>query len=108
MKKASLKKVLKKAKNTVTDVHANADVKRYIGAVSKDFKHQVSAVAEQFGGLNKKIDVLTEEMGGMKEDIEIIKSNVEIIKSDLNRKVDYSEFAALEKRVRLVETKLHR
>lgn len=105
MKKQAPKKAIKTKK---INLHTNDDVKRYIGAVAEKFSDQVSAVAEQFGGLNNKIDGITEELGGMKEDIEIIKSNIEIIKSDLSRKVDYSDFSALEKRVRLVETKLHR
>ena len=140
MKKPSKKILPPKAfsKKVVASLpkHTDQDLKRYIGAVSENFGHHVSAVAEQFGGLNTKIDILTDEIGEikmdisvlkedvgilkedvsvlkedvgvLKEDMDTVKSNLEIIKSDLSRKVNYADFAALEKRVRLVETKFHR
>ena len=116
-KKTQKKKVTKKL-----DVHTNTDVKRYIGAIAEHFGGQVSAVAEQFGSLhekldvhtsefervNKKLDVHTEMIGGIMEDVAIIKSDVEILKAGLRIKVDYKDFEALERRVRLVETKMRR
>jgi hypothetical protein len=102
------------------------EVKRYLGSLSEDFQGKVAAIGEQFGGLNQKIDrhheehlekfaylyrkldLHTEMIGGMKEDIEIIKTNIEFLKAAVNVKVDYADFAALEKRLRLVESKLHR
>lgn len=63
--------------------HTNDDVKRYIGVVSEHFGDQVSAVAEQFLGMNEKVDSLTEMVGDMKEDFEIIKTDLEILKSGI-------------------------
>ena len=127
MKKKVSKKILapkELAKKVLSSIpeHTNDDLKRYIGAVSENFGHQVSAVAEQFLGLNDKVDSLagkvdslnhkldshTEMIGRLSEDMEIVKSNIEILKSGIRIKVDYQDFEALEKRVRLMETKLRR
>lgn len=113
-KKSDSKTFAKKVVASLPE-HTNENLKRYIGVVSEHFGDQVSAVAEQFLGLNEKVDDInqkldshTETIGGIKEDIEIIKSNIEILKSGMRMKVDYQDFEALEKRVRLVESKLHR
>jgi hypothetical protein len=45
-------------------------------------------------------------IGAMKVDIEIIKNDIEIIKNSLRKKVDFEEFEALEKRVRILESKI--
>jgi len=116
------KKTPKKVKAAKIDVHTNDDVKRYIGAVAEHFSDQVSAVAEQFGSVHEKLenvqeklenvqeklDVHTEMIGVLMEDVAIIKSDVELIKSGIRIKVDYKDFEALERRVRLVETKIRR
>jgi len=130
-KKAPKKKVLKKL-----DVHSNDDVKRYVGAVAEHFGDQVSAVAEQISGLYEKFDVVdkrfdevdkrfdevdkrfgevdkklnihTEMIGGIMEDVAIIKSDVEFLKAGMRAKVDYKDFEALERRVRLMEAKMRR
>lgn len=88
MKKKTPKKILAPkalAKKVLASIpeHTNEDLKRYIGAVSENFGHQVSAVAEQIVGIHEKLDSHTETIGSMKEDIEIIKSNIEILKSGI-------------------------
>lgn len=83
-------------------------MKRYVGALSEEFKGQVSAVAEQFSGLNKKLDVHTEMIGGLKEDLEVMKEDLAIIKADVRKRVTYEEFESLTKRVILLEKKSHR
>ena len=100
-------------------------MQRYVGALSEDFQGKVSAIAEQFGGLNRRLDELDERMeerftkvnktlsahtemiGNLAEDVTIIKANVALLKSAVATKVDYKDFSALEKRVRIIETKLH-
>ena len=134
-KKGNPKTSVKKVVASLPE-HTNEDVKRYIGFVAENFQDKVSAVAEQFLGLNGKVDSLTdvvgelkvdmtqiknemhhvhrvldahtEMIGAMMEDIEVVKSNVELLKSGMRIKVDYPDFEALEKRVRLLETKSHR
>ncbi|MBI1754817.1 hypothetical protein HYR65_00860 [Candidatus Azambacteria bacterium] len=114
----------------------NKDVKRHISTLSEDFKNQVKIVAEQYVDIKKDIGRIketldshtetlnahTEMIGSMKEDIEvmkvdiattktdveIIKTDVEFIKGGLKKKVDYDEFAALERRLVLVESKVRR
>lgn len=110
-KKASIKRVAKK----MPDVHTNDDVKRYMGVLAEHFQGMVSGVAEQFGGLNEKLDshtkILdshTEMIGGLMEDVAIIKSDVAFLKSEVKKKVDYQDFAALERRVSLMEAKMRR
>lgn len=84
------------------------ETERYLGALSEEFQGRVTGIAEQFNGVNKKLDVHTVMIGGMKEDIEVIKMNIEIIKADLHKRVTYDDFAALTKRVTLLEKKSHR
>ncbi len=79
-----VKKVVSK-KSVARDSHTE-EIKRYISEVSKDaekrtnihlgaltenFKHQVSAVAEQFLGLNEKVDSLAENLEGKIDAINI-------------------------------------
>jgi hypothetical protein len=104
MKKRLPKKVVAK----VSNLHTNDDVRRYVGAVSEEFQGYVSAVAEQYMSIHEKLDSVVETVGGIKEDVEIIKSNIEILKSGIRIKVDYQDFEALERRVRLMETKMRR
>ncbi|OGZ07383.1 MAG: hypothetical protein A3C93_03015 [Candidatus Lloydbacteria bacterium RIFCSPHIGHO2_02_FULL_54_17] len=86
--------------------HSDAEMKRYLGSLAEHFDHRFDAVIEQFSGINRKLDAQREVVGELKEDSDISKVNMEIVKSGLAKKVDYQEFLALEKRVRLVETKL--
>ena len=123
-----MKKVTPKKESVAkTDTRTNdADVKRYLGALAEHFSGQVSAVAEQFGSLheklenvqdhmkdgfnqvNEKIDTHTEMIGSIMEDVAIIKSDVEILKSGMRKRVEYQDFEALERRVRLVEAKIRK
>jgi hypothetical protein len=78
---------------------------------------KVSLVAEQYGGIKgeiggikKTLDVHTEMIAeltvdtqAVKRDIEIIKGDIEFIKHGFKKKVDVEEFAALERRVMLLE-----
>ncbi len=121
MQKKTPKKVVLRKKTTlpsewkeVVDAF-DERVARHTGALYEQFQGQVSAVAEQFLGLNEKVDHMnetlnshTEMIGGIKEDIEIIKTDIELLKSGLRVKVDYKDFEALERRMRLVESKLRR
>lgn len=94
---------------------SDEDIKRYTGALSEEFQGRVKGVAEQFGGLNTKIDKLqdtvdshTEMIGSLMTDVSTIKSNMEFLKGALKKKVDYDEFLALERRLSLVEAKVNK
>ena len=107
----------------------NAEIRRHMSALSEDFQGRVKVVAEQFGGLNGKIDRLqdtvdshaemfgkiqhtidahTEMIGILMVDVSTIKANVEFLKGGLKKKVDYDEFLALERRLSLVEARMHK
>ena len=73
------KKVASK-KATSVYTHTTDEVKRYIGAVTEDFQHRVSAIAEQFLGLNEKIDANTNLLEGkLDEHGKILNSHTEMI-----------------------------
>lgn len=120
--------LMKKASKSITKndskTHSNNEVKRYVGAITEEFKHGLSAIGEQFGGLNKKLDqhskildshtkmigslmmdvsVLKSDMTVVKEDVSILKKDVKIIKDDLKQKVDRLEFETLTHKVSVVE-----
>lgn len=82
------------------------EYQRYLGSLKEDFDSKVEAIGEQYFDIKKTLDSHTEIIVSTKEDIEIIKLDIEFIKNELKKKVDWDEFAALEKRVALVESRL--
>jgi len=105
------------------------DVKRYVGAISEEFRGHIRLVAEQHGGIMRKLEehdgqfrlvnqqfrrvdeqfrTVHHALGALKEDLEIIKSDIAIIKADVRKRVTYDEFSTLTKRVALLEKKSHR
>ena len=97
MKKTPVKsKKVVSEKMITLDQHAT-DIKRYIGAVTEDFQHRVSAIAEQFSGLNDKLDTHTEMIGRLMTDVEEIKVG-------MNDKVSRNEFNKLESRLVSLES----
>jgi len=109
-----MKKVAKVSKEAESVLKPyNEDIKRHISALSEEFQGRVKVVAEQFGGLNTKIDRIhntldshTDMIGKLAVDMEIVKTNVEFIKGSLKKKVDYDEFLALERRMSVLESKV--
>lgn len=99
---------------------ADEDMKRHLGALVEHVDDRIAAISEQFVDFDRKLDTHekrfdridekldshTEMIGMLAEDVAIIKENVEFLKDSLKKKVDYEEFVALERRVRLMETKL--
>jgi len=78
--KENLKKILKEQRG---------EYQRYLGAAMEHFESEVGAIAEQYGNIIFKIEVINE--------------NIEFIKNSLKIKVDLEEFSALERRVTLLE-----
>lgn len=88
-----------------------------VGALLEHVDEKVDLVIEQFGGINRKLDEHTrqferinetlnshtEMLGSVMVDLEVVKTDIEFIKHSLKRKVDIDEFAALERRVALLE-----
>ena len=98
-----------------------------MGALIENDRHKIEAVAEQLGGVDRKLDSHTEMIGGLMTDVtslkqdskslkqdvtsvkgklDIIQSDVEIIKNDLKRKVDIQDFEALTRRVSTLEKRV--
>lgn len=100
-----------------------------IGALLEDFNSKFDLVAEQTAqipDIKDKVDNLTEDMKVVKEDIfvmkndmiemkedvfimkkdmVIVKTDLEFIKHALKKKVDVDEFAVLERRVTMLESR---
>jgi hypothetical protein len=84
------------------------EIKRHIGVLKEDFDQKLGFIGEQHESIITRLDSHTEIIASIKEDMEIVKINVELIKDSLKRKVDIDEFATLERRVGVLEAKMHR
>lgn len=125
-----MKKVVKKSKKVISkkvishDPHTE-EIKRYIGAVSENFQHGLSAIGEQFSGLNKKLDehgtkldehgkILGEHSKILNSHTEILSSHTEMIgrlmvdveeiKVNMREKIGREEFNKLETRLVSLES----
>ncbi|GEM_PF-1326597 len=76
-------KIQKTKSATPKKRYGENEVKRYLGALSENFQVQVSAIAEQFLGLNKKVDMNTEMTGQILEDVTVLKEDMKEVKSDV-------------------------
>lgn len=94
MTDAQLERVLKEQRE---------EYQRFVGVVFKDFKSGLQLIAESVADLQKQLAALRDMVAKNSEDIEIIKMDLEFIKTGLKKKVDIHEFAALERRVALLE-----
>ncbi len=103
MKKA-VKKIAYKEPSIREDI-------RRLGVMMEANNDKIDLVAEQYGDITVTIDGIKEDVGGIKKtldehtelfgrvfvDLSIIKDYIEFIKTDLKKKVDIDQFAALEK-----------
>lgn len=103
----------KKQKN---QTNAGQELRR-LGVLIEHVDDNVGLIAEQYGeikqnsneikkdidNIKKTLNAHTEMIGKLTVDMEIIKTDTEFIKHSLKKKVDVDEFAALEKRVLLLE-----
>jgi len=90
----------------------NEEVKRHFDVVAEDLKEDIKTVSAQTAANtekleehNKRFDRIEGDLGQIKDDIAIIKLDIEFIKNELKQKVNRDEFAALEKRVSMLEAK---
>ena len=63
----------------------------------------LEVVKGDLGIVRKTLDSHTEMIGGLAVDLVVVKEDIAFIKNSLKKKVDYDEFAALERRVLLLE-----
>ncbi|MEK7488163.1 MAG: hypothetical protein AAB598_02470 [Patescibacteria group bacterium] len=84
------------------------EFQRYVGVLGDNFSYQVNLVAESLSGIQNQLVAIREMVAKNTEDIEMMKLDLQLIKHDLKRKVGYDEFAILERRVAMLETKTRR
>ena len=82
------------------------ETKRHFDVVAEDIQGSIKAVAEQVGANTEKLMAHDQRFDTMEETIEKIKMDIKFIKNGLKQKVDQEEFAVLERRVSLLESKL--
>lgn len=69
-------------------------------------KSDIVDMKEDIGTLKADTAQMKEDMGTTKADVEVIKLDIEFIKNDLKKKIGIDEFAALERRVALLENRI--
>lgn len=105
------------------------EFQNHVGALAEHFQSQTQAVAEQYSDIKQTLDshskmfvdikqtldrhteILdshSEMIANLAENMEIVKADIEFIKGGLKKKVDYEEFAALERRLSLLESRVNR
>lgn len=64
---------------------------------------QHGEIKKDISSIKKTLDSHTEMIGRLAVDMEIVKTDIELIKHSFKKNVDIDEFAALERRVLLLE-----
>lgn len=106
-----MKSEAKKTKKTASKKGGRAEshtdeIKRYIGAVTESFQSSVSAIAEQFLGLNKKVDLNTEMTAHLLEEVTMLKEDMQEVKSEL--KGVQGELKGVQGELRIIDKRLDR
>ena len=98
-----------KKKQSPRELSIRQDI-RHLGVLIERVDDNVKLVAEQYGdvkkdtnSIKKTLDSHTEMIGKIMVNSAIAKEDIEFIKNSLKKKVDIEEFAALERRVALLE-----
>ena len=118
------REIFEKIDKKITDF--KDEIKRHFSVVAEDLEGKIQLVAEghldinrrldgignrleaidgRLDGIDGKIGALSEQIAANTEDMTIIKGGLNIIKQDLKKKVDYDDFAALERRVLALESR---
>lgn len=93
------------SKTAKTGELATSDIKRYLVALAEDFQGRVSAIAEQFPSIHRKLDEHSQKLDIHTQMIGQLMVDVQEIKTDMKQKIDRNEFSRLEKRVIALETR---
>lgn len=78
-------------------------IKRHQAVTLESMDSKLDLVLEQVDENTKDIKIIKNDVSNIKEGIDIIKMDIEFIKNDLKKKVNLDDFAALERRVALLE-----
>jgi len=77
------KKAVPKLKKVRANKSSTDDIKRYLGALAEDFQGRVSAIAEQFPSIHRKLDDHTRKLDEHTQMIGQLMVDVQEIKTDL-------------------------
>lgn len=81
------------------------ETKRHFDVVAEDLRSEIQTIAEQVAVNTEKLEEHDLKFDKISETLEIIKLDIEFIKHELKQKVGRDEFAALERRVSMLEAK---
>lgn len=99
----------------------NEDIKRQIGVLGEDFDGKVELIGEQYetiigkldnhetrlDQIDQRFDNIEVRLTSINGTLDTMKLDLEFIKNELKQKVNRDEFAALEKRLSMLEIKLN-
>jgi tetrahydromethanopterin S-methyltransferase subunit G len=74
----------------------------------KKIEDKIALLAEQVAANTEKLKEHDKRFDKIEDTLEVIKLDIEFIKNELKQKVSRDEFAALEKRVSLLEAKVNK
>ncbi|MBI1755180.1 hypothetical protein HY250_03395 [Candidatus Azambacteria bacterium] len=84
------------------------DVKKDIHGMKGDIQNMKETLVshtEMIGSIRENMEIMKTDIQATKADMEIVKTDIEFIKHSFKKKVDIEEFAALERRVALLENR---
>ncbi len=94
------------------ETYSTDEVRRYIGAVSEQFQDGIKVIGEQYHDLKRDIKRIDETLNSHTETLNShtgmigqIMIQLEEIRGELKQKVDYRDFAKLERRVAVLEAR---
>lgn len=96
----------KKLKSILTE--QRKEFQRHTSVLAEEFISQIKLIADSIAGVQRQLIALREMVVKNTEDIEMIKFDIQLIKQELKQKANQDEFALLERRVALLETKVRR
>jgi len=91
-----IKKIIEDYKN---------ETKRHFDIVAEDLKGEIKLLAEGVSTNTEKLQEHDIRFNRIEDTLQVMKLDLEFIKNELKQKVDRDEFAALEKRVSMLEAK---
>lgn len=96
------KKISKKSSSSQNEIIRHFDI------VAEDIKSEIQTVAEQVGANTEKLEEHDAKFDSIQFTLDTIQVDIEFIKHELKQKVNRDEFAVLERRLSILETKFNR
>ena len=83
------------------------ETRRHFDVVAESLKSEIQMVAEQVVTNTEKLIEHDAKFDSIESTLETVKLDLEFIKRELKQKVNYDEFAALEKRLSMLEIRFN-